>query len=297
MKEKISNAFSEFWDKLAASAPDVLAAILVLTIFFALGRLFQSFYKNKLQKKWKSSIISKFVGQILYWVFNIVGVLIALNLLGFGNIVSSLLAGAGISAIIIGFAFKDIAENFLAGILLTIHRPFAIGDVIEIDNFKGPVRAVDMRTTHIRLADGRDIWIPNSMMVKGVLTNYTRDGLLRQEFIVGIDPYDDLERARDLIINLLKKEPEVLEMPEPNVLVEELGTSSVNIKVLFWIDVLKKHSLEGPIATGASIKSKMMYQIKDLLLNNGFNMPSYVIEHKMYKEKNPLKVMIENEKP
>lgn len=294
MKEKISNSFYEFWEKIIAATPDVMAAIIVLAVFIVIGRLFRSFYKNKLLKKFQSTIISKFVGQVLYWVFNVIGVLIALNLLGFGNIVSSLLAGAGISAIIVGFAFKDIAENFLAGILLTIHRPFAIGDVIEIDNYKGPVKALDLRSTHIRLSDGRDIWIPNSMLVKGVLTNYTRDGLLRQEFIVGIDPYDDVEKARQLIVDFLKEQPEVLTIPPPNVLTEELGTSSVSIKVLFWIDVLKKLSLEGPIATGLSIRSKMMSQIKDLLLNNGFSMPSYVLEHKMYKEKEPLTVKVED---
>lgn len=296
MKEKISTAFAEFWEKLATAAPNVLASILVLIVFFTLGKLFQNFYKNRLQKKWKSSIISKFVGQILYWVFNIVGVLIALNLLGFGNIVSSLLAGAGISAIIVGFAFKDIAENFLAGILLTIHRPFSIGDVIEIENYKGPVKAVDLRSTHIRLSDGRDIWIPNSMLVKGVLTNYTRDGLLRQEFVIGLDQFDDIGKAQKLVIDFLNEQPEVLSTPPPGFVIEEVGVSSININIMFWVDVLKKQNMEGPMAYAMTVKSKIIWQIKDILLSNGFSLPSTIVEHKMYREKEPLKISLDSEK-
>ncbi len=296
MKDKLINSFSEYWEKIVAAAPDIFVAVVVFVVFFSMGKLFQSLYKNRIQKRWKSTIVSKFFSQILYWVFNIVGILIALNILGLGNIVSSLLAGAGISAIIVGFAFKDIAENFLAGILLTIHRPFSIGDVIEVDDYKGPVKAVDMRSTHIRLSDGRDIWIPNSMLVKGVLTNYTRDGLLRQEFVIGFDQFDEIGKAQKLVIDFLTEQPEVLRTPLPGFIIEEIGVSSVNVKIMFWVDVLKKQSTEGPIAFAMSVKSKMIWQIKDLLLSNGFNLPSTIVEHKMYKEKKPLKISLEDNK-
>lgn len=294
MKEKIGEAFGEFWEKVVNLTPNFLLAIAIVVVFFAIAKTYRSLYKNKLQQEWKNTIIARFLSQVIYWVLIIIGLLVALNILGFDKIASSLLAGAGISAIIVGFAFKDIAENFLAGILLTINRPFSIGDVIEIGNFKGPVRSVDLRSTHIRLSDGRDIWIPNSMLIKGVLTNYTRDGLLRQEFIVGIDPTDNVVKAKDLIIKMLHEQPDVLDIPQPDVWVDELATSTVNIKVLFWIDVLKKLRPEGPIALGAILRSEMMWRVKDLLLENGFSMPSIVLEHKMHKEKEPLKMSLEN---
>jgi len=292
MKDKLIATFQEFWGKIVDSSPKIISALLLFLVFLVLGNLFKRIYRIRLQARFKESIVSKFIGEFVYWIFILIGLLSALNILGFSALAGSLLAGAGISAIIFGFAFKDILENFLAGILLAVNRPFKIGDIIEVDKFKGPVKGLDLRSTHIRLADGRDIWIPNAMIVKGVLTNYTRDGLLRQEFLVGIDTNDDVEKAHTLIVDLLNAHPDVLENPQSNVLMDEIGVSSVNIKVLFWLDILKKNNSEGPMARGEGIRSQVMRQVKNLLLENGFNLPSNVLEHKMYKGGDAIKVKV-----
>jgi small-conductance mechanosensitive channel len=226
-------------------------------------------------------------------LFYIIGFTIALFNLGLGGVAGSLIAGAGVSAIIIGFAFKDIAVNFLAGIILAINRPFNIGDIIEVNGINGPVKSLDLRSTHIRTADGRDIYIPNSMAITNIFTNYTNDGLLRLDFKVGLDTYNDIEKAREVIIHHLTKIEDILKDPAPNVALEELGENSANIRIMFWINIFESDKGEQPLL-GEFLKSRVMRETKDLLLENGFNMPSSIIEHKMYDEKKPLLVKLQS---
>lgn len=114
----------------------MFSGLLVLILFIGIGILLKKVLKSRLTVKWKDSIVANFIGDISKWIFIILGLTMALHLVGFCGIGSSILAGAGISAIIIGVAFKDIAENFLSGILLAVNRPFKLGDIIKSINLK-----------------------------------------------------------------------------------------------------------------------------------------------------------------
>ena len=135
MKIDLSKIFYDFYSNITNELPNIIIGILVIVIII-IGKLFYSLIGKRIQKRWKDTIISNFVSEAVKWSFYIFGVIIALNIVGFGGIASGLIAGAGISAIIFGFAFKDIGENFLAGIILALKRPFEIGDIIEVDGFK-----------------------------------------------------------------------------------------------------------------------------------------------------------------
>lgn len=291
MYQNIIKSFENFWLSVIDKTPNILVSLLVLIVFIAIGKLTYRIFKQKIQTKWKDSIISSFLSEFLKWAFYIIGATIALFNLGLGGVASSLIAGAGVTAIILGFAFKDIAENFLAGILLAINRPFNIGDIIEVGGVKGPVRGLDLRTTHIKTVDGRDIYIPNSMAITNIFTNYTKDGFLRLDFLVGLDTNDDTDKARKLIIDHLVKQSDVLKNPGPNVSLEELGESSITIKVMFWTNIFKAAKKDQTLL-GEPIKSRLMREVKDLLLSNGFNMPAQIVEHKMYNPENPLMVKL-----
>ena len=289
ISEKITESFEEFWASIIDKLPELLVSLLVLIVFIIAGKLFYRFFRRRIQKRLKDTILSTFTGEFIRWTFYVIGITFALFNLGLGGVASSLVAGAGVTAIILGFAFKDIAENFLAGILLAISRPFVIGDIIEVNNVKGPVLQVDLRSTQIKTVDGRDIFIPNSIVIKNVFTNYTRDGYLRLDFPVGLDFNDDTEKARNLIIEHLKKQPDILQEPAPNVVLDELGESAVVVKVMFWTNIFHTAKKE-QVLLGEPVKSRMIREVKDLLLKNGFNMPAQIIEHKMYDEEKPLKV-------
>ena len=176
MNIDFSKIFNDFYSDISSMLPNIITGILVIIIFIIMGKLFYTFIGKRIQKKWKDTIISNFVSEATKWSFYIFGLIIALNIVGFGGIASSLIAGAGISAIIFGFAFKDIGENFLAGIILALKRPFEIGDIIEVEGYKGTVKDLDLRVTHLRNVEGKDIYIPNSSIIKNTLVNYTKDG-------------------------------------------------------------------------------------------------------------------------
>lgn len=283
MKTDLYNIFNQFYNDVSARIPGIVSGILVMIIFIVLGKLFYRTIGKSIQNRWKDAIVSTFIAEASKWSFYILGIIIALHIIGFGGIASSILAGAGIGAIILGFAFKDIGENFLSGILLALNRPYKIGDIIEVDGYKGTVKNLDLRTTHLRSVEGKDFYIPNSSIIKNTLTNYTKDGNLRINFMIGISPECDINKTRNLIIDYLVKNNHVLKKPGPNVLVQELGEFTVDLQVLFWVDILLKKSLPDAYL-GHNIRSKVIADIKDVLDKNNIEMPSQVIEHKMYRD-------------
>lgn len=289
MYNRILNSLNSYLESFLNAIPDILVALFILLVFIVIGSVLNSIFRRRIQYRWKDKLVSSIIAQLIKWSFYLLGFILALDIMGFGRIAASMIAGVGVSAIIFGFAFKDIAENFLAGILLAFSRPFKVGDIIEIGSNKGPVKKIDLRNTHIRTVDGRDIYIPNSIMIKDVLTNYTRDGLIRLEFIVGLDQNDDLEKARELIIAYLVSQKDILKEPKPNVLTELLGVSSIDLKVYFWINLFQSKP-DDQMMIGEPVKSRAMREIKDQLLNAGFNLPSTIIEHKMYRKDDPLAI-------
>lgn len=283
----MKHVLNDLWHAVASIAPRLIIAAVIFLIFYIIGSLIRKLFKKRISKNLDNSILATFSGEVLFWLALIIGSLVSARALGFTNIAGSILAGAGISALIFGFAFKDILENFLAGFILAIQKPFKVGDIIEVNSYKGPVKALELRSTLMRLADGRDIWIPNSLIVKGILTNYTRDGLLRHEFVVGIDMDNDVEQARNIILDYIDSIDDVLKKPAPNVLVDEITGSGVNIKILFWL--FQKTSVKSdPEARGESIKSHIMRGTKDVLLANGFGLLTSVIIDQKNKDANQL---------
>ena len=277
----MKHTFNEFWHSVLTLLPKLFIAAVIFLIFYIVAYFLRWLFRKRLITKLKSSIVATFTGEVLFWIALIIGGLAALGALGFKNIAGSLLAGAGISAVIFGFAFKDILENFLAGFIIAVQKPFKVGDIIEVQSFKGPVRALELRSTQMRLADGRDIWIPNALIVKGVLTNYTRDGLLRHEFVVILNMSSDIEKARNMILDFIDSLPNVLKKPAPNVLVDEITATGVKVRILFWINQGSPRVKADPEARGESIKSHVIRGTKDVLMKNDFGLVhSVVIEQK-----------------
>lgn len=283
MNIDFSKIFNDFYFDIGSKLPNIISGILVILLFIALGKLFYRLIGKRIQKRWKDAIISNFISEATKWSFYIFGLIIALNIVGFGAIAGSLIAGAGISAIIFGFAFKDIGENFLAGIILALKRPFEIGDIIEVENHKGTVKNLDLRVIHLRNVEGKDIFIPNASIIKNALINYTKDGNLRVSFMIGIAPECNINQTRTLILDYLKRNGQILQTPGPNVIVQELGEFTTDLQILFWVDILTNKQLPDSYL-GHNIRSKVITDIKEILDSNKIEMPSQVIEHKMYRE-------------
>ncbi|MEX1132512.1 MAG: mechanosensitive ion channel family protein, partial [Flavobacteriales bacterium] len=219
------------------------------------------------------NILSAFLSRVAKGIVLLMAVGLVLKILGLGGLASGMLAGAGIGAFIVGFAFKDIGENFLAGILLAFKRPFKPGDIVELDGFKGQVKGIALRTTHMRTSDGRDVYIPNSAVVKNSVINYTEDGYLRHALQVQLEDHADLDRASALLLNAAMEHPRVLHAPwAPALGIGAVSSGTIELVLTYWIDVFDANSNEGRIRYEVTRKA-----FSDLR-NAGFNAPANTVE-------------------
>jgi small conductance mechanosensitive channel len=192
--------------------------------------------------------------------------LITLYLLGLNSFTNKILAGAGLLTFVIGFALKDIGENFLAGIILAFKSPFRVDDLIEVNNIEGFVKDINIRETLIKTPDGKDVFLPNSIILKNPLFNYTIDGFLRYEFMVGIAYENNPTEAIRLILETVNNVEGVLKGDKkPAIMINELATNTINIRVMFWVDTFKttKRSVHH------SIRSKVMNDVVVALIAKG----------------------------
>lgn len=288
MKDRFISSFQEFWETILDKSPSIVLGLVLLFIMWGLAVLISRLVKKRIMVRINDQLLSNFIGRLIFLIFLIIGIVMFLNQIGLGQAAGGLLAGAGVSALIIGLAFKDIGENFLAGFFLAFSRPFSIGDVIQVTDITGKARALNFRNTHVRTFDGRDVFIPNSMLIKSPLTNFTRDGLMRYDFIIGLDYGDNIAEAIRVIIDELSNTANITkaEGVEPFVIINDFGTSTINLKTYFWINTYD--------FTGSSLqlKSVVMHQVLLRLSEAGFNMPADIIELKIYQEGQPIPVSV-----
>ncbi|MEW4530705.1 mechanosensitive ion channel family protein [Maioricimonas sp. JC845] len=195
----------------------------------------------------------------------VLGLYLVLMVSGLSRLAVTVIGGTGLFGLVLGVAFRDIMENFLASILLSIQNPFRYGDLIEVDGQLGIVQRVNTRGTLLMTFEGNHIQIPNSTIYKNVIKNYTSNPNLRLDFVVGIGYDASVSAAQKLAMQTLRKHPAVLNDPEPMVLVEQLGASTVNLRVYFWVNG-DKHS-------GLKVKSSVIRQTMRTLEANGISMP------------------------
>lgn len=284
--EGLQESLTKFWNSFLLSLPEIFIGIVIIILFVIIASYASKLIKNKFLNKDHDPLFVTFLSKTIKFVLIIVGIILAMQAVGLSGVAKGLLAGAGLSAFIFGFAFKDIAENFLGGMILAFNRPFSLNDTIMIRDFSGHVKALNFRTTHIKTFDEKDVFIPNSIVIKEPLTNFTRDGKIRMDFVVGIDYDDDITKAIKTISKAIEPIEDLKKELKPFVVVEELATSTVNLRVYFWTDTLdyKKSVL--------LIKSEVITKVKEILVSEGFSLPSDIQELKIYgKEPLPIDIL------
>lgn len=255
-------------------------ALATFLIFLFLARKSRTLLSKRLIKRMDDDLLANFLAGIFGSIVILVGLLVVFRIIGLTGVISGMLAGAGISAFIIGFALKDIGENFLAGIILAFKRPFRVGDIVDISGMRGQVLTLNLRDTQIKTRDGKDVFIPNGMILKNPLINFTIDGYLRYDFIVGLDYGSNYQQAVDLIRNTIIQVPGVLgEIKSPEVWVIELAESTLNIQVTFWVDTFERE------ISDAVVKSSAILTVLEALEKADFNMPGRIVELKNYRGK------------
>lgn len=204
-------------------------------------------------------------GRLAYIGIIFLGLLISMTIAFPSVTPAKLFSTLGIGGVAIGFAFKDIFQNLLAGILILVRQPFREGDEIKSGDYQGKVEKIETRATFIRTYDGQRIIIPNSQIYTDPVSVITAYNILRSEYDVGIGYGDDLSMAKDLALEAMKKVDGVLKDPAPDALVWDLAGSSKNIRIRWWTDPKR--------AEVVKVKDKVLQSVAETLAENGIDLP------------------------
>lgn len=216
--------------------PNLVLAALIVVLGSLVARLARTLIRKLLGRAVPSRTLLRLIGNSTYLLVIMVALFGALSVLHLDKTVTSILAGAGIIGLALGFAFQDIAANFISGILMAVQRPVRVGELIETGDHFGTVERVDLRTMELRNQQGIQVIIPNKDVFQSALLNYTRNGTRRIDLQVGVSYAEDLEQVERVTTTAVRNAEGVLaDRPVEHYYIE-FGDSSINYEVRFWIE-------------------------------------------------------------
>ena len=239
--EDLLDSIWTYYERIVHLLPKLLIGVLLLGLFWWVGKKLQKLVRNRLTRALDDDLLRDFIARLAKFILVSIGFLVFLKVVGLGDAAASLLATAGVSAFIIGFAFKDIGENFLAGVVMAFNRPFTIGDVIETNGITGTITAMSLRATLVKTFDGKDAYIPNALILKNPLKNYTLDGFLRYDFQLDLNYDADFNKVIAIIFATLREIPGILhDTKQPDVTISGMDGNRITLTVYFWINTNDK---------------------------------------------------------
>ncbi len=221
--------------------PRFLLAIVVLVIFWFLARFIRNYsLKTKRSLRKGHENLSQAVSVVLYIFIFFTGIYFALEILGLEGYVTKMLAGAGIVGIVAGFAFKDIASNLFAGMLVNIQKPFKVDDWVMLDSVYGQVNEIGWITTTITNISGQQVFVPNQLIYNNTFKNYSTYSKRRVILKSGVSYGDDLEKVKEVALDEIKLIKAMLPTEPIDFYFTEIGGYSYNFEVRFWIGFVQQ---------------------------------------------------------
>jgi small conductance mechanosensitive channel len=245
--------------------PLIVVAIVVIFISWIFARLTVYVLRRRLEARPLSPLLRAVMARAAGILVMLVGLYLVLRIAGLTQLAFTVVGGTGLIGLALGIAFRDITENFLASLFLSLQQPFRAGDLIEVANITGFVQQLTSRTTVLMTLDGNQVQVPNSTVFRSTIRNFTSNPNRREDFMVGIGYEDSISSAQDVVLKVLAEHPAVLDEPEPLVLVDNLGPSTVNLRVLFWLD--------GGRHSWAKVKSSVIRLVKRAFQDAGISLP------------------------
>ena len=229
---------SQLMTQAIAFVPKLVTALVLLVIFWVLARVLGKVLRRFMTGAgMEEALIGLLVDSILYYGVMIFGLVMAAAQLGIN--VGAALAGLGVVGLALAFAAQDSVANVISGIIIFWDKPFEVGDWIKVEEQFGRVNNITLRSTRIRTPRNTYVVIPNKSIIDAVLENLSQHGELRVDVAVGIAYKEDILAARRVLLEAVSGVDTVKSDPAPDVVVEELGDSSVNLLVRVWIDSAK----------------------------------------------------------
>lgn len=245
--------------------PNMLLAVVVFFIFWFIARFSRRLIKNFTKRK-KSRNLGLVLARLSQGVIILVGAFVALAIIVPSFKPGDLIQLLGVSGVAVGFAFRDILQNFLAGILILITEPFVIGDQIVFNDFEGTVEDIETRATTIKTYDGTKIVIPNAELFTNSVKVNTAYEKRRLEYDIGIGYGDDIAEAKRIILEVLQNDPEAILDPPPEALVVGLADSTVNIRARWWVQPPRR-------AEVLDSQDKILTELCNKLMAAGIDLP------------------------
>ena len=261
------DSLRDLWDGFITRLPSIVTGLLVILLFYILAKGIRYISRRSLKRMKASEHAARITARLVFIAVMVVGVLVSLGVMGVNA--GALVASLGLVSVGIGFALKDVIENFIAGLIIIFQRPFLVGDFICLGGVEGTVEDVRVRDTVIVMLDGRQVFVPNSRIFSSEVINNNRNRRRRLEFEVGIAYGEDISAAAAAAQDSLAGVPNVLAEPPPLVVAEEFGDSAVVLKAYFWIDPTRGYFFE--------TRSEAIEAVKKGLQKAGIEIPFPIV--------------------
>jgi small-conductance mechanosensitive channel len=261
--EPVTDKVDELVDQFLASLPLLALGVAVAVVGLVVARLLVRGAQSGLQRSGAGPIAVNLLSRLTAYALYFLALLFALSVAGVP--VGSVLGALAVFGIAIGLAAQEVIGNFIAGLILLWRQPFVAGDQIISGDHEGTVETIDLRVTHLIDYDGELVLIPNHDVFTSPLTNLTRRGSRRSRVVVGVDYDDDHNEAREVLREAVRAVDGVYDDPPPQVLLCELGDSSVNFEIRYWTDP--------DIATVRAVQDRVLSDAKTALDDAGLTIP------------------------
>lgn len=255
----------ELWRGVVRNLATIGIGLVVVGLGLAGAALAARATRRVLKGRVESGLLRGVLARGAGFLVVVIALYVALQVIGLTRLAVTVIGGTGLVGLVLGIAFRDITENFLASVFLSMQQPFRNGDLVEIAGTQGYVQRLTTRATVLMALDGNHVQIPNSTVYKSTIRNFTSNPNRREDFVVGIGYDDRILHAQQVALRVLAGHPAVLDDPEPLVLAESLGAATVSLHVYFWLD--------GSRHSWMKVRSSVIRLVKRAFQEEGISLP------------------------
>ncbi|QSW90592.1 mechanosensitive ion channel [Flavobacterium endoglycinae] len=230
--DQLGNYATTFINVLIDYSPKLISAFLILFIGLYAIRLINRIIRKIMVKRNLDPTLRNFLADILLWALRILLFVTFISKLGIET--SSFVAILGAMGLAVGLSLQGSLSNFAGGMLIIVFKPFKVGDTIEAQGVVATVLEIQIFVTKMLTGNNQTVFVPNGALSNGTIINYSMQGERRADLTFSISYDSDIKKAKDILLEVLHKNPKVLENPAPEVFVKNLSASSVDFAVRPW---------------------------------------------------------------
>ncbi|NRS89935.1 small-conductance mechanosensitive channel [Flavobacterium sp. 7E] len=261
----ITDKLSTWAEALIKLLPNIVMAAVVMVIGFYIAKFIRKITTKLISKISHNVTLNNLFSSVVYFSFIGIVLFTVLTILNLDKAVTSILAGAGILGLALAFAFQDIAANFMSGIFISFRKPLKVGDIVQIKDYMGKVKEINLRDTIVETFQGKTVIIPNKEVFQNPIENYTILQKRRFDLNVGVSYGEDLERVREITLKAVSGIEELSKDDQVNVFFMEFGDSSINLTVTMWVNTPEQF-IYNKVRSEAILKIKKAYDANDIMI-------------------------------